>query len=231
MRWILAFLLGATLFMIACTTSLSGGAVADCEAFDRQNIQDECYSKLGILRADLNLCDKTSTEGSKFYCYEKIAETTNTSTPCSQINMTYWSDICYKHFGAQDNDASLCLKIEHDDTRDDCFYDVGRDTLNNKWCQQVRRYADSVACFSHVGKVLNDPAQCDIMGMPERDICKYNVAVGTHTIEFCKQISFNKMRARCEERVNERLNETTVNETINLSVERPEETATSAPIV
>ena len=188
-------------------------SIQKCRSLQRANLRDICFSELGILRQDPSLCEKAKDKLSVDYCYEKIAEAKNSSDGCTKTTSQYWGDICYTYFGKQNNNETLCLKIKDDPTRDGCFLDIGKDTLNNQWCQQIRDYGERTSCFAFVGKTLRDASVCLILGQPERDICKYNVAVGTMNTTICSEITFNRIKISCKERITEKINETITNTT------------------
>lgn len=179
----------------------------DCESIERQTLRDTCYADLGALRQDINLCNRTSNEKSKFYCYKKVAERGNISALCTQITDTYWADLCYQSLGMKNNEWTLCTEIENDRLRDACFDKLGRELLVGNWCRQIREYPDRLACMSFVGKQTLNPSVCDTLGMTEKEVCRYSVAIGTKNESTCQSITFPRMRSMCIERVQGKLSE------------------------
>lgn len=204
---ILMIILGVVLVTVSCGTLplLTGSVVAECEALERDSSRDTCYAELGILRTDLNLCDKAFSEASKFYCYESIAEKTKAPQICAQITDNYWQPICYQKVGISLNNSALCAEVAKEDLRNDCFYEVALSTFDEKVCPSIADGILHVKCMTRIAVAKNNVNICFGLGRGtmNNDRCIFNVAKKVGNPTMCNWMSFDEFKKTCFDVVEE----------------------------
>jgi hypothetical protein len=197
---------------------ITGATIAECEALDTDSLRDTCYAELGVLREDLNLCDKASDEGSKFYCYEGIASKTNAVAVCEDITDSYWHSICFKNVGIGLSDASLCEEVTNQELQNDCFYRVALDESHVEYCGRLVDDIPSVErCVNTIAANLKDIRICNnLPTVFKQDRCRIQVveAIGVPTacnllqLDIAKEICFKKVKPIADARLAEMANNT-----------------------
>ena len=208
-------------FMIsltACSTFnlFTGATIAQCDALSTDTLRDTCYAEFGILRQDIKLCNRAENSGSKFYCYEGIAESQNSSSLCSQIEDSYWGNICFKAVGMNTNDPQLCDKITTSGLRNSCILDVSLDLEDETVCSGIQDSAPlTERCYTKVAVAKKDLTICRNLPPPfAQDRCALKVIYEVGNPSTCNFILVDGIKEICFERAKEIADARRANQTI-----------------
>lgn len=176
------------------------GAITQCSDVKSDNLRSECFSRLGIIRLDLDICDES--EKSKYFCYEQVAQGKEDSSICEIIDDNYWQPICYKNIGILTNDFRVCDDVDILRLANDCHFAVATNTSTEETCRNILDdWKLFYQCFTKIAVDTENVEVC--MGLADdlnRDKCILQVAKANGDSELCELTHFQAIKEICIER-------------------------------
>ncbi|MBD3318568.1 hypothetical protein GF342_01525 [Candidatus Woesearchaeota archaeon] len=178
------------------------------------DLQKNCYAELGISLADYEYCDMSS-DLSREYCIEGVAEKKNDADRCKTIKSPAWRDLCHDHFGRALLDKTHCFSITGPVRRDNCIYNISLGLNNVDLCDSIvneepgglgEERHTTLQCITELAKQNEDFSLCaHIDDNFYEQVCEYRVIILTKDIDSCDEIGVSMIRERCKERLTEEL--------------------------
>ncbi len=169
-----------------------------CEKIAAQDASDDCYSS--FVQYHIFECDKIVDASKKNRCFDSLAQYSNDTSTCENIQLGSDRDSCYYTMANENKNATICLKMA-DPTRSDRCYD------QNIFYTVMKKYPSSESatdtchstngseavssgqCYISEAKSKKDPALCNRIWFDwQKDECYLKMAQLLKDTSLCEMV-------------------------------------------